>query len=122
MHPMRQARWFPPALLVLCSALTGEGTAAAPPPGGRTGTDLHGDPLPTGALVRLGTIRFRQPGEWNAPLHGFTPDGKTLVSGGKDVRVWEADTGRLVRVIPCDFSAHGFALSRDGKLAAAAGF
>jgi hypothetical protein len=49
----------------------------APPPAART--DLLGDPLPPGALARLGTRRFRQP----ATIVGvaYAPDGKTVVTG-----------------------------------------
>jgi RNA polymerase sigma factor (sigma-70 family) len=60
------------------------------------GFDLFGDPLPKGAVARLGTIAFRH---GNAS-HGsralkFTADGKQLVSaGGGWVRRWDVATGR----------------------------
>jgi WD40 repeat protein len=85
--------------------------------------DLHGDPLPPGALARLGTLRFRHPGH-RATGFGFSADGQTLVAGGEGntVRVWDARTGRVVREIHMSkFYLRGLALSPDGKLAAVGG-
>jgi WD40 repeat protein len=58
------------------------------------GTDQYGDPLPDGALSRLGTTRLRHQGEVGVLL--FTPDGKHLASAGADntFRLWEAATGK----------------------------
>jgi RNA polymerase sigma factor (sigma-70 family) len=58
------------------------------------GRDLFNDPLPRGALARLGTVAFRH-GEisWEGSLT-FLPDGKHLVStGGGWVRRWDLATG-----------------------------
>ncbi len=57
--------------------------------------DLFGDPLPDGAVMRLGTTRWRHPG-----LEGvaFSPDGKSLISFSRRpsvIRVWDPDRGRL---------------------------
>lgn len=55
--------------------------------------DRYGDPLPEGALARLGTLRLRTLGA----LLAFHPNGKTIVSvvGGRQVTLWDADTGEL---------------------------
>jgi RNA polymerase sigma factor (sigma-70 family) len=61
--------------------------------------DVHGDPLPDGALVRLGTIRFNHGADLNYLL--FTPDGKTILSGGRSlVRLWNAVTGAEIGQLP----------------------
>lgn len=83
--------------------------------------DLQGDPLPDGAIARLGTVRLR---------HGhiitgivFSGDGKSVVasdySGG--VRVWDAANGKEVRRLftnepYCD----SLAISPDGRTLAVA--
>jgi RNA polymerase sigma factor (sigma-70 family) len=63
-------------------------------------TDALGDPLPAGAIARLGTVRFRH----GAPIDRmlFTADGKNLISKGDDgVRVWDPATGKeLWRLTP----------------------
>src|SRR5262245_16615656 len=57
--------------------------------------DLHGDPLPPGALVRLGTIRFR----YAATSVAYSPDGKLLAAAGADnhIRLFDPATGREIR-------------------------
>lgn len=60
--------------------------------------DTYGDPLPAGAVARVGTTRLRHPvardrGAWMR----FAPDGRTLASIGDDViRLWEPVSGRLM--------------------------
>jgi WD40 repeat protein len=57
--------------------------------------DAHGDPLPPGALARIGTLRFRHR---NQNLAGLTPDGKSLVLFGREgLQVMDADTGTLTQ-------------------------
>lgn len=56
--------------------------------------DRYGDPLPFGALARLGTQRLRHAGTVNTVA--FTPDGKLLISAGDDciIRFWDTLNGR----------------------------
>src|SRR6266851_3887923 len=59
-----------------------------------TSADLYGDPLPPGAIARIGTVRFRH-GTWIEAL-AYSPDGRTIAAGDKDgyIRMWEARTGK----------------------------
>jgi RNA polymerase sigma factor (sigma-70 family) len=59
--------------------------------------DRYGDPLPPGALTRLGTIRLRHGGHVKSVA--FTPDGKSVVSGGFDgwAVLWDVRTGKRLR-------------------------
>jgi WD40 repeat protein len=79
------------ACVVLALAAAASGAADAPR------TDAHGDPLPDGALARLGTVRWRASG--NIALTAFLPDGKSVLTLGTDyvVQVWDRDTGKELR-------------------------
>lgn len=57
--------------------------------------DFYDDPLPTGAVARLGTIRFRHGGDVVYQIR-FAPGDELLASAGKDnvVRVWDPRTGQ----------------------------
>jgi RNA polymerase sigma factor (sigma-70 family) len=68
--------------------------------GQHIGMDQYGDPLPDGAIARLGAKRFRHDGFGQALAFG--PDGKTLVGSTiSDVRVWDAATGKERYRLPC---------------------
>ena len=68
----------------------------APEPSGGTRLDRHGDPLPEGAVARLGTVRYRQGAGATSTLP--FPDGKRVLNFvGTTLTIWERDTGRAVK-------------------------
>jgi WD40 repeat protein len=77
--------------------------------------DLYGDPLPKGAVARLGTVRYRHPG-WNKRI-AFLPDNETLLIGTRDnyLGSWNARTGKLFHELDLgDDQLQGYCLSADG--------
>ncbi len=117
------------ALIALVSALTPCRPAASEPPPAsppenavnppeagprKQGTDLYGDPLPVGAIARMGTVRFRHEQPVNSVA--FSPDGKMLAVGGRDkaIRLWEAATGKLIRKLDVS-RIRSVSFSPDGK-------
>jgi WD40 repeat protein len=122
----------PPVRLTLIALLalwlphagSSQGPATAgPAPKQEPKRDRHGDPLPDGAVARLGTSRFRH----ESPLRfvAFSPDGTKIVSsaGSTGFQVWEAGSGRLLRHLPGNlYSPSSAAFSPDSKkLALASG-
>jgi RNA polymerase sigma factor (sigma-70 family) len=84
--------------------------------------DRLGDPLPAGAVTRLGTTRFRL-SEWGQSLV-FAPDGKSLVSGsyGGQPQRWDITTSREMRIFgSMEVKAGSVALSPDGQTLAGGG-
>lgn len=83
-------------------------------------TDFYGDPLPPGALARLGTIRLRH----IAASVAFSRDGKTLISAGEDgmLRFWEPATGKELRRVRLQSAnppiGHPEVFSADGNIVA----
>jgi RNA polymerase sigma factor (sigma-70 family) len=85
--------------------------------------DRFGDALPPGALMRLGTSRFRHKGEIYSMA--YSSDGRHIVTGNAGHRtlnldstviIWDANTGRALRTF--DKHAHvvrSVAFSPDGK-------
>src|ERR1700735_3060800 len=79
-----------------------------------TRTDRYGDPLPKGAVIRLGTVRFNHP---LASSIDFSSDGRFLASGGADkrIRLWNPNTGKEIRILEGNSSSPSIiALSADG--------
>jgi WD40 repeat protein len=103
-------------------------------------TDVHGDPLPDGAVARAGTVRWRT----GAPivLSAFLADGKSVLTVAQDhvAQVWDATTGQELRrfdvsggntdntlfhggvlFMPVALMGRGVAASADGKTLAVSG-
>jgi RNA polymerase sigma factor (sigma-70 family) len=82
----------------------------------RVAADLHGDPLPPGALARLGTVRFRATYGGTFPAIAFLPGDKTLMTAaGGALSTWDVATGKELRRWDCKGASGAFALAPDGK-------
>lgn len=85
-------------------------------------TDRRGDPLPAGAIARLGSARLRHAGAIGSLA--FAPDGKWLATGGYDeaLYLWNARTGReLRRFAAIEGQVYAVAFAPGGRLLAASG-
>jgi RNA polymerase sigma factor (sigma-70 family) len=121
------------ALLLLAGVLTAGIAAVAPPqPDGkppaekaargeekeadrpRVFLDRHGDPLPAGAVARLGTIRWRTDGEIEALT--FAPDGKTVIAGTRSgIYLFDQGGKPLKHIQTLHVGFHAFSFSPDGR-------
>ncbi len=79
--------------------------------------DLYGDPLPAGAVSRMGKAGMApsvHQGNMNAVA--FSPDGKTIASTGEALELWEIESGRrLFRIKGAARAIYAVAFSPDGK-------
>jgi WD40 repeat protein len=105
------------AIVVACGLFSVSASGQQP-----TKVDLYGDPLPPGAVARLGTLRYRHGGHSRGVF--FLPDSSTVITSPdeRSLRFWEARTGKLLREFqfaPLYFRT--FTLSPDGKQIALAG-
>jgi WD40 repeat protein len=108
------------ALNLLLAVAPGRPAVAAE--AARPRTDRYGDPLPAGALARVGTVRFRHSASVRAVA--FSGDGAMLASYGYDaLRIWDPANGK--ELFRLEGVAHGVlrkgassVVSPDGKLSA----
>ncbi|HTU90056.1 MAG TPA: sigma-70 family RNA polymerase sigma factor, partial [Gemmataceae bacterium] len=82
-------------------------------------TDCYGDPLPEGAIARMGSLQLRHAGQSDFVV---LPDNKTiLTAGGRAVRFWDIASGRLIRQVKLQGSfapGRSATPSPDGKILA----
>ncbi|MCD4700115.1 MAG: hypothetical protein K8R91_06045 [Phycisphaerae bacterium] len=77
--------------------------------------DSLGDPLPEGAIQRLGTSRMRYSSAMIADL-GYLPDGRGVVAEANRGEVWDLAGGKLqVRQQVCDANITSMVVRGDGK-------
>jgi RNA polymerase sigma factor (sigma-70 family) len=125
------SHWASPPGEAAVVAVAEPDTAPTPAPQPALRVDLHNDPLPAGALARLGTLRFRHGND--VRFASYCDQGKQLLtvtsSEGQHegryqgvCRLWDAATGRELRQfrIGDEFGAMA-ALSPDGKALAVIG-
>jgi WD40 repeat protein len=126
--PDEPLKW--PGIEFPAAGIEVEVTAAPPGPGKAPplGTDLSGNPLPKGALARVGTPKVRDEKDietWRLkPQACCSPDGKALLTLREDgaVRFWDRATGRPLRAIRLKgVSLSLMALMPDGTALACAG-
>jgi WD40 repeat protein len=122
MHRARSHFLLVPVLVLACGQAfpaapaksTGQKGAQPPRPSAK---DIYGDPLPAGAIGRLGTIRWRDP---DGEQLSFSRDGKTIISAGRHgVKWFDPLTGKVIRekkinlATPEDSQKRRFAFSHD---------
>jgi RNA polymerase sigma factor (sigma-70 family) len=101
-----------------------EAAEKAPPkeaaPEAHPRVDVYGDPLPPGAVARLGTIRFRHE-QWAFWQFAISPDGHTIATAGRSLILWDMATGRPLRRFPLIQGIRSLAFAPDGKSVAVGG-
>ncbi len=75
--------------------------------------DAYGDPLPEGAVARLGTIRFRT--QTYGRLAAFSLDGKSLISVAGEMKVFAAGEDRSVTFCSWDIQSGKLLRQFGGK-------
>src|SRR5258707_10713778 len=85
-------------------------------------TDFYGDPLPPGAIARMGSTRLHHDAAIGSPA--FSPDSKMLASASLDgtIRLWDVATGKELRSFPGQYAGGNIArFTPDGKAIVATG-
>jgi WD40 repeat protein len=95
-----------------------EPRAEAPPIKDAPRQDRYGDPLPLGAVARLGTIRFRSPNEVHSLA--LSPDGKIIAAASRGgLTFFDAADGKRIQHLPASGPAGQWedllVFSPDGK-------
>lgn len=105
-----------PAASAQATRPTAPATRRAETPKGRV--DRYGDPLPPGAVARLGAARLLHPSA--AKAVAFTADSRQLVTlAGESLWYWRVADGRLVRRVRIgNLRGQSTFLSTDGKIIA----
>ena len=110
--------WHRSVRYLTLALVTGAACAAAAP-SQEPLKDSYGDPLPAGAIARLGAARFRH--DDMIVFAAFLPGGKSVLSVGRDgaVCIWEFPSGKQIRRVEtlagATASVAGATLSPDGK-------
>src|SRR5262245_22845098 len=83
-------------LLALAGATSGPAAPGDQPGAKDSHNDLYGDPLPAGALARMGTVRFRHGGDLY--FVACLPKGQLLTAGNdRTARLWDLASGKETR-------------------------
>jgi WD40 repeat protein len=84
--------------------------------------DLYGDPLPPGAIARMGTMQLWHYTNLGDIPAAFSPDGKVLTTAGvKSLRMWDMTTGKLLREIADNYHVSQIFCSPKGRFLATRG-
>ena len=76
-----------------------------------------GEPLPPGALLRLGTTRFRHANQTHTAISSDGQQVITFSTQTKSVKVWDLTTGKIIRDLSFSTkgNVYGFAWSPGGE-------
>ena len=103
---------FTSAIMLILAAMSATAQEIKPAPR----LDRLGEPLPAGALVRMGTLRFRS----DHPVRHleFSKDGKTLLGDVSSTgsRLWDVKSGKSAAQFHGKILGNDPSLSPDGKL------
>src|SRR5437899_10390133 len=116
MPMISRAKPLAAGMVALVAASCLGGWAVSPDTRPAAKRDVYGDPLPNGAISRMGTVRFRHGGR--ITQIAFSPDGKTIYSASPDdkaVRAWDAASGRELKQFAGKGGIWSVAVTPDGR-------